>query len=239
MAEQNSKHPGLISSVEAGRLFGYTNDYIARLAREKKIIGSQHGRQWYVDPQSVELFIKKAEEAKRQQAEKVSKERRQEREVFIGNVQVSTVSIPRKMVPPTRASALARAGLVLAAGVLVGAVVFNTTQHSPSREALSAGVFSALRAFATELYGMGGGKRVEEEPQVPPAEPLKGPLSHGVEGMIVTPVEAAASGTVAQSFSDDVTVTYDEVGSGGVITPHFKSGDGEGYRFLMVPLNVP
>ncbi len=45
-----------ISIKEAASLVSYSRDYVARLAREKKIVATQVSRQWFVDPVSLKNF---------------------------------------------------------------------------------------------------------------------------------------------------------------------------------------
>lgn len=42
--------------------------------------------------------------------------------------------------------------------------------------------------------------------------------------------------TVRESFSDEVTVSVDETGTSGTVTPVFKQGEGDEYIFMMVPV---
>ena len=46
-----------LSSTHAGKISGYTNDYVARLARQKKVAGKKVGRTWYVEESSLKSFI--------------------------------------------------------------------------------------------------------------------------------------------------------------------------------------
>jgi hypothetical protein len=68
----------LISTKDAARLSGYNPDYLARLCREEKIIGSQIGRNWFVDRSSLETFMSAQEERKREIAQELSKQRSRE-----------------------------------------------------------------------------------------------------------------------------------------------------------------
>src|ERR1035437_104452 len=47
----------LISTKDAGELSGYTSDYLARLARSGKIIGKRIGHSWFIDKDSLSLFL--------------------------------------------------------------------------------------------------------------------------------------------------------------------------------------
>ena len=67
-----------ITASDAGRVVGYTSDYVARLAREKKVRGRRIGRQWLVDPQSLALFVADAEKQKLLRSDAVRQERKKE-----------------------------------------------------------------------------------------------------------------------------------------------------------------
>jgi len=42
---------------DAAALVSYSPDYVSRLAREGKILAEQRGRDWYVDIDSLKLFV--------------------------------------------------------------------------------------------------------------------------------------------------------------------------------------
>jgi Bacterial surface protein, Ig-like domain len=48
----------LISTKEASKVSGYHGDYLSRLARTGKIAGQRLGRNWLIDPKSLDLFLK-------------------------------------------------------------------------------------------------------------------------------------------------------------------------------------
>ncbi|MGH7175257.1 MAG: helix-turn-helix domain-containing protein, partial [Minisyncoccia bacterium] len=68
----------LIPTKEAARIFGYHSDYLARLAKQKKIIGTQVGRTWLISRSSLEGFIAGLENRKRAQAHALSAARKKE-----------------------------------------------------------------------------------------------------------------------------------------------------------------
>jgi hypothetical protein len=69
-----------LSSKEAGRLSGYTSDYVAKLAREGKILATRVGIQWFVEPASLNVFLEEAERARIARKEALRVERLRERE---------------------------------------------------------------------------------------------------------------------------------------------------------------
>src|SRR3989338_3364118 len=62
-----------LSSRYAGKIFGYTNDYVTRLARQKKVFGKMVGRVWYVEEESFKNFIQNNTAQKNQLYEKLRK----------------------------------------------------------------------------------------------------------------------------------------------------------------------
>ena len=47
----------LITTKDAGELSGYTSDYLARLARSGKIVGTRIGHSWLIDKESLTHFL--------------------------------------------------------------------------------------------------------------------------------------------------------------------------------------
>ena len=64
-----------ISSKDAGNISGYTNDYVARLARQGKVLGKKVGRAWYVEEESLNNFIEDNKIQKTQLHKKLSDKR--------------------------------------------------------------------------------------------------------------------------------------------------------------------
>jgi hypothetical protein len=68
----------LLSTKDAAKLSGYNPDYLARLCRDGKIIGTQVGRTWLVSQQSLEDFVKSQDLHKQKLHGKLSEIRGQE-----------------------------------------------------------------------------------------------------------------------------------------------------------------
>lgn len=218
-----------ISAIAAGKQFGYTNDYITRLAREKKILARQVGRQWYVDTTSLENFVAHTEASKKAYAEKIRLERKQER-----------VEIPVRPMPHLhhRATTLAKAGFVLSAGFVIGAFFFTESDlFMPEGNLSGASVVTALKTLASHLIPGGNGAQVLS---AVPGETPRTTHAPDTEALVVVPPGTHTSNAeIAQSFSDQVTVTKDRDGESGVITPSFKNATATPYRFVLVPMHPP
>ena len=71
-----------LRSKDAAVDAGYTSDYVTRLAREGKIIAEQVGRQWFVDPKSLEEFLSERNNELDTRKEELSRKRKQERKLY-------------------------------------------------------------------------------------------------------------------------------------------------------------
>ncbi|MDB5189452.1 MAG: uncharacterized protein JWL82_409, partial [Parcubacteria group bacterium] len=113
-----------IPTKVAAKLSGYNSDYISRLCRERKIVGSQVGRVWFVEKASLEKFIRQQEERKREISRELSKAREVEYQAH--NVTpvivplVKPLALPKMSGPTLReVHPLLRPGFALAVTVLV------------------------------------------------------------------------------------------------------------------------
>ncbi len=75
------------SSSSLSSRFGYTSDYIAKLARDEKILGTQMGRLWFVEPESLNVFLTQAKIAKEMRQEELRSQRKIERQLHRGTTQ--------------------------------------------------------------------------------------------------------------------------------------------------------
>ena len=64
-----------ISTREASIIFGYTSDYLARLARTGKIHGKRIGHSWVIDRHSLQDFLALQAKQKIDSARSLSRER--------------------------------------------------------------------------------------------------------------------------------------------------------------------
>ena len=56
----------------------YTSDYIRRLAVDEKILGTQVGRIWFIEPESFKTFLLKTDVEKKISASELSQKRKAE-----------------------------------------------------------------------------------------------------------------------------------------------------------------
>lgn len=68
-----------LSASRLSKEFSYTPDYIARLAREEKILATRLGRVWFVEPVSLEIYTKQIDLEKEIRKEELQQRRIAER----------------------------------------------------------------------------------------------------------------------------------------------------------------
>ncbi|KND49831.1 MAG: hypothetical protein AB203_01940 [Parcubacteria bacterium C7867-008] len=68
----------LLSTKDAASLSGYNADYLSRLCRSGKITGTQVGRTWLIDRDSLEQFVREQDDRKRDIATELSQTREKE-----------------------------------------------------------------------------------------------------------------------------------------------------------------
>lgn len=77
---ENQIEESLLPIKDAAQRVGYSRDYVARIAREGKVVAKQRGRQWYVSLASLEQFVADAAYEREVRRRYLSAERRAERE---------------------------------------------------------------------------------------------------------------------------------------------------------------
>ena len=252
-----------LSSKEAGRVSGYTNDYISRLAREGKIDAHRVGTQWFVEPKSLDAFLQFAQKARETRKELLRAERQKERTNFSRPgtpVLVSAMPFPTPVsVRPFDFSAEQSAAhqtalLAVLSGVALAMLLvllpptlseqnsasFASAIHELEQTSFLDGMFPhfSLSAFGDMISSRFFGKLfVTTDAPTTLSQPAAGELEGVVVMPSTTPEKTLES--VRSSFSDNVEVTLDKGGRSGVIKPVFKEGVGNTYRFVMVPLSHP
>jgi hypothetical protein len=117
MNEENFTKP-LITSTEAAKRFGITNDYVTLLCRCGKIKGLLTGRVWQVSPESLEGFLFRSKTEREVQRLKLSEQLKNEYAALQGSTEpysekISVNEMPKKIyLSPMFAGALMLAALV-------------------------------------------------------------------------------------------------------------------------------
>ena len=243
-----------ISALQAGERFGYTKDYMLLLARGEKIKGRKVGHKWYVDPVSVENFLKNASEVRDKRHIEIRAERKSE---------LRSHDVLKKKTHTY--SALLQTLVILIIGLSMGSLGFLGEKNNNLAQASGTDV-SLFERMARALYSVISFRDETVESKIAVAvgenttEDFSTSLQEGHSEMttdkkelstkrtigneaslVVVPESEIGSTTLEEirdSFSDPVVIHVDSENSDtGIIIPHFKDTDGEAYRYLMVPVN--
>ncbi len=229
-------------------LYEYTSDYIGKLAREEKILGTQVGRVWFIEPESLKIFAQKTAIEKEIRTEELRQQRKIEHQTFQKN------QLHREHdSSPTVLKASLQATLVVLCGLFAGTLGFTAsnagvniqqirmaTQQSveyiaqsisPSR---TMGVFTLRRS--SFLAASQEGVTQEEIPT---------PLSKGVFGTLpqestgttshIGGLGSSLDSKITQEFSDEVQIVTDQNGK-EFLKPLFKNKDATSSLFMVVPV---
>lgn len=232
-----------LSTHEAAKLVGYTSDYVSRLAREKKIEATRVGRQWFVNPISLENFCAIANREREARNKKLRTERKAERSKItaptISN-ELEIIKNNQNGLQRTRAAAGA-AGMVLA-GVFAAVALYGVFTHGIQSQSLS--MYSALEGVAKNVYTSLslGVSRQHNASVVSSEDRVVAQSDERAErdGIVIMSSSTSPEEIrrIEESFSDEVDVSFDTPDSrSGVITPIFRERVGDQYKFLLVPVD--
>jgi hypothetical protein len=100
-----------IQSSTLAATFGYTPDYIGKLARDEKILGTQVGRQWFIEPESLKIFLQKAQIEKDLRKSALSSQRKKEHATHQKKVLKKTDLVPSSVLASLQAVTIVLCGL--------------------------------------------------------------------------------------------------------------------------------
>ncbi len=241
----------LVPIKEAAAQISYTRDYVARLAREGKIVATQVGRQWFVDMNSLRNF---SEAAHLQEAvRKLELRRERKLELHAKEEFAKLEQVLKEKSHTHRKAALALVGSIASFGFVVGVGLYT------------AWLYGVPQSAATNLVALVKDRSIQKETEVqvaysrvlPSAEEphqtmqlttvMEQPVfvdeasvrSLGaVEGgVMLLPSTGIPSTTkdVAALFSDPVVVDFTAENS-GVVFYEGEAGAVREYPFVTVPV---
>ncbi len=250
----------LLPIKEAAKLVSYTKDYVARLAREQKIVASQVGRQWFVDLVSLKNFAEVSQLELSVRKQILSQERKKEQSVkqALSEVHQSTHNKFRRV----KIQAQLAAVFVLGFGLLAGASIYTTSLFFPIQSsslarigATSPEMFLNKNYHSQEIATPTG--VVNEVNDYKIAEPQTTTLYNSVleyplftdeaetramslgnsEGifLLARNGEVRSVEEVEGLFSDEVVVSFSDE-SNGVITFTKEEGEVVEFPFVSVPV---
>lgn len=228
-----------LSAREAGKLVGYTGDYVTRLARENKVTAQKHGNQWFVNVDSLKLFTLEVASEKRKRKEEIREERLRERyaqqKQEVDEVVTSQISSSGRF-------AVLETVAVLGCFLILGNVLWFATQQQLSVDALSEGVSSIGAQVASAVVPDLGleisDREVTSGSQYSATRAaLDAPKELRAESDILNGKKSSTVDDLKDMFSDDVRIDFVKE-TEGMVVPIFKEGDGEAYRVLLVPVST-
>lgn len=224
-----------IPATDAGKYFGYSKDYMLLLSKQEKIDGRKVGHKWYVHLPSAEAFFTHA------------KNERSVRHAQISSIRKSELkNHTRARVATGHTTALIETLVIVIIGLSLGVTGYVGTTAQSGATVVSGYTF--LEELALTVYRTIAGEHsvVKTYTKAPRTLEQAAVSAHiattTFTSLMVAPDELFTTTTVesiSDSFSDPVSVAVDpENSSTGIITPMFKDGAGEAYRFLMVPVTT-
>lgn len=239
-----------IPSTALAVRFNYTPDYIAKLARDEKILATQVGRQWFIEPASLETFLKQVEIQKSIRKEELRRERQLEH--LTHQSQKEVVAKAASFSP----EAFAQAVVIVLCGALVGGLGWVAASEGVGASQLASGARANVVAVIENVFRVevetdparyvassveSGAKRVAG---VPPQEnvvfaqlPVFPERSSSSSEEVLASTSAVSVAQEAElalpEFSDEVQIVKDSNGDTYVV-PVFKDGADEDGRFLLM-----
>ncbi|HEU4677529.1 MAG TPA: hypothetical protein VFS75_02315 [Candidatus Paceibacterota bacterium] len=220
------------TATAAAKQLGYTKDYLLLLIKDGKVEGRKIGNKWFVHVPSAERFFRQAAISKVVRRRRISLERKSELERHV-----------RARVGGSHKAAVLETLAILIIGLSLGATGYL---GSVSETASAGSSLAFLERLAISFHGLFAPEEVRTDfgntdIAVPTTTATTSVATERPSpAMIVAPAESFTEDSVdalKESFSDEVNVTVDPNDSHtGIIVPVFKSGPGEPYRFLLVPM---
>lgn len=225
--------------------FGYSRDYVTRLAREQKIIAAQIGRQWFIDIDSLGSYSSTMALEQKVRQQQLSEERKRERQLTerIEKNEIERAHYKRRLAIRSKVVAAAVLLLGLTSGVAIERIPSVSVQLN--RQVASAPFMQWFQGSANlELAP----QPKENQPTPQGAEVVNfsheafrlSTMAEPTDGVLLLP--AATSGTssidVKKLFSDDVRILKDENGQEYVAQVSEKGETIRKIAFVVVPVST-
>lgn len=234
--------------------FGYTSDYIGKLAREEKILGTQVGRQWFIEPESLKVFLQKAQVEKELRKSVLSRQRKFEHASFQGKPSRSQFKIPTATLASVQAVAILVCGLfagglgwvTISENIQVGDLetgasdLRNLIVHAVSPVDAVLQLQENAKMFLAASGNSSDETFFERSPMEQAGVYATLPLFNSSEELSLEHVATSSSllseaTTASTHFSDEVDVVVDDQGK-QLIKPVFRSESSSSMLFMLVPV---
>jgi hypothetical protein len=239
----------LLPIKEAAALVSYSRDYVAKLARERKIVATQMNRQWFVDVVSLRSFAEVASLEAEVRKQQLSAERKREQTL---KQQVSEIRLAKKShLKRARVRAPLVASLVLFLGLATGGVFYSADlimSGTYGQDFITQSVTNPANVQLADADGEVGFKSATAEPvaiYTEVTEVTEVPLFiESAEVRAMTEAEGIlllSEGATIESVDDIKSLFSDEVDiemlseRDGVVTYRRSDGTESNFPFVYVP----
>ena len=235
---------GLVPLKEAARKIAYSRDYLAKLARDKKITATHVGRQWFVDMHSLNAFLNETALEQEVRNLHLSEERRRE---LLAKKKLEKLTADMELAKSAAsAKSFLVATMVLFLGLFTGVVLSSSDNVTTNLNYIfSANTFMAKvindkaapavdqinKAEHTVFSDVNEYPLFVDEAEIRPMTGTENGIVLFTEGGQIKNKEQ-----IQQLFSDEVQVQFSEPGQGIVIYTNEKNENSQ-MPFLIIPEN--
>jgi hypothetical protein len=244
----------------AGKHFGYTKEYILMLIKQGKIDGKKVGNKWFVSVPSIESYFTHARTKREERLHKLSENRKAELKIhekkFAHISQAQTIqehsSSPSPYTSHVRI-ALLETAVILFLGISIGSLGYvgyttpASVQHSQV-DFLKTLAVSVYDFFTIDTFVSRIGIQQARVSEITIYDDTHNNDNQNVQekittrpSLVIAPQDMSImnSDSIKESFSDTVDVIEDSTHPNtGIIIPKFSKGNGEEYRYMIVPVNT-
>jgi len=226
----------------------YSSDYISKLAREERILGTQIGRQWFIEPHSLKTYLAQIKIEKEISKEQLRRVRKLEHKTPVKNT-VQTVDAKQHSIFDF--AVLAQAFAVVMCGLFLGSLVWLTEVEALSSSDVAVGAEKLASYVVQSVYPFDLSKYFSDDTRsftaasaesaafiVKDARVEDGALYTQLPQFPLREIEVESYENrvrVQNQFSDEVVAT-DDVNGAIILKPVFKNRVPNGDFFIVTPV---
>jgi excisionase family DNA binding protein len=203
---------------------GYSRDYVTKLARDQKIAAVQIGRQWFVEPESLQEYAKQRLVEQKVRQQELSEIRKAEREVALQKAEAEKIPTPF-LVRVTQQKSSVALLLLLGLASTYSVIHFSPFTHTGfgSAQVVSSTAIPEFQMVESS-YEVAIGTTVSAQEPVPLAidfsqESVRlSDIENFENGILLLPYGTATKDVKPEAlFSDTVKILTDEFGQEYVV----------------------
>jgi cytoskeletal protein RodZ len=221
---------------------GYSRDYISKLARDKKVLATQVGRQWYVELDSLKTYIDHISNESKNRQVQLREERRLERLAVVRRRQEAVRQ--RRMKKVSSLASHVVTATILLLGVGFGFALSGTIENHIRVAAgqpttpLLAQLSTAVQKFPIATDTTVAPSETPHGVQFVDSEMSLATLDTATHGVLLLPsADATATTSPEALFSDNVKIITDETGKTYVARVKSNGDVDAPIPYVIVPVN--